>query len=473
MGFANESGSDASVTKSGISGIAGDTAVRSDKDSSNALVKNWNAQELQADVEAQAKIMEAFGKQAALGIGTYATSKLNELNRKIDSETDPQKKEQLEAEAKNWAEGGAYRTALHAAAGALGGGLAGAAGATVSSVSMPMIADVIGKMDAPQAVKQALEQVAAAALGAAVGGTQGLASAVSVEANNRQLHQSEYDFAKKNAKLVAQKLKIGEQEAEGRIIAELLRNSDKQTADAAAGKHDYEIRSLIGCQNLNCDGYKTDAQYANANFNKQLITPNQQAYNAGQIQLGTGQSYNDLVMSNIKRDPVGATVAGAGMIGLGVLTGGGLPALGLAGTGATIGMGVNGGVQLVTNQPFDWFSFGMAGLTGASSSGMGFIPALLINTGGALSGSGIQGQNPNGAMAGAAIGTAAGFLFGAKIESGLGNVMNPWYRQQWKDIGLGMSIYIPKNSIPSWAGGIGSSIVQEKLGPIIQKKVEQ
>jgi len=200
VGFANENGSDSSVTTSGISGIAGDTTVRSDKDSSNALVKNWNAKELQADVEAQAKIMEAFGKQAALGIGTYATSKLNELDRQIEKETDPQKKEQLVAEASNWAEGGAYRTALHAAAGALGGGLAGAAGATLSAVSMPAIAEVIGKIDAPEAVKQALEQVAAAALGAAVGGGQGLASAVSVEANNRQLHQTEKDLIKRQAK---------------------------------------------------------------------------------------------------------------------------------------------------------------------------------------------------------------------------------------------------------------------------------
>ena len=473
IGFGKDSGSASSTTTSGVSGIAGDKTVRSDKDNSNALKKTWNGKELQQDVEAQAKISEAFGKEAAKGIGTLATKKLDALNKQIDKETDPAKKAELQGEANNWAEGGAYRTALHAAAGALGGGVGGALGATASSVSMPAIAAQIDKMDAPNAVKQALAQVAAAALGAAVGGTAGLASAVNVEANNRQLHQTEYDLAKKNAKLVAQKLKISEPEAEARIIAELQRNSDKQTADAAGGKHDYEIRSLIGCQNLNCDGYKTDVQYANSNFNSQFIKPNQAAYNAGQKQLGTGQTYSDLVTSNIKKDPLGATVAGAGMIGLGVVSGGGLPALALAGTGATIGMGVNGGVQLATNQPFDWFSFGMAGATGAASSGMGFVPALFINTGGALAGSGMQGQNPNGAMAGAVIGTAAGFLIGSKIESSLGNVMNPWYRQQWKDIGMGMSVYVPKSSTPSWAGGIGSSIVQEKLGPIIQKKMEQ
>ncbi|MEX3977784.1 hypothetical protein AB4Y45_02240 [Paraburkholderia sp. EG287A] len=71
---------------------------------------------------------------------------------------------------------------------------------------------------------------------------------------NRQLHPDEYALAKKNAKLVADKLGISVQEAEGRIIAEILRNSDKQTAEASGGKHDWEIRSIVGCQNLNCDG---------------------------------------------------------------------------------------------------------------------------------------------------------------------------------------------------------------------------
>lgn len=47
-------------------------------------------------------------------------------------------------------------------------------------------------------------------------------------------------------------------------------------------------------------------------------------------------------------------------------------------------------------------------------------------------GSVMQGQNPNGAMAGAAGGTMIGFPIGVKIESGLGSVINPWYRQlEW------------------------------------------
>lgn len=218
VGFANESGSDASVTKSGISGIAGDTTVRSDKDSSNALVKNWNAQELQADVEAQAKIMEAFGKQAALGIGTYASLQYKKALDAGDAEG-----------IENWKEGGAYRTALHAAAGALGGGLAGAAGATVSSVSMPEIAKVIGDLNVPDAVKLALGQVASAALGAAVGGAQGMSSAVSVEANNRQLHEDSKAKEKTLAKGLAEK-------SNGKYTTEQIENALRSANNKKLGE---------------------------------------------------------------------------------------------------------------------------------------------------------------------------------------------------------------------------------------------
>jgi len=407
------------------------------------------------------QITQAFGQQAAKAVGDYANTKMKEAQASGNSE-----------DARNWAEGGAYRVAAHAAAGALGGGLGGALGAAASASLMPHIADAINQLDAPDAVKRAVATAAAAGLGAIAGSAGGAASGLNVEVNNRQLHQSEYDLAKKNAKLVAQKLGISEQEAEGRIIAEMQRNSDQQTATAAGGIHDYQIRSVIGCQNLNCNGYKNDPQYANHDANSEWIAPNQEAYNVAQTQLDQGKTYSDLVAGNIKKDPVGATLAGAGMMGLGVVTGAGLPALSMAATGAGIGSGVNGAVQLGMGQPFDWFSFVMAGATGAASSGMGFIPSILINTGGALTGSGVQGQNPNGAMAGAAAGTAIGFPIGSKIEGSLGNMMNPWYRQEWKDVGIGMSVWVTKSPLPSWLGTAAGNAAQEKIDPIIQNKVE-
>ncbi|PUA18083.1 hemagglutinin repeat-containing protein [Glaciimonas sp. PCH181] len=484
-GFSSDSGSSSSTTHSGVSEgtiiirddktqqqLTGTTAaeaiasinqdVSTDHDTTGSLSKDWDGQQLKDKVQAEAQIVAAFGQRAAKEVGDYAGKKQAEAELNGDKD-----------EAKKWAEGGVYRVALHTGLGALTGGASGAAGALASASAMSGIAEVIDKLDMPEAVKKGLAQVTATAVGAVVDGGAGAASGLSVEANNRQLHQSEYDLAKKNAKLVAQKLGISEQVAEGRIVAEMQRNSDEQTANAAGGKHDYEIRGIIGCQNLNCDGYKNDSQFANHGYNSELIGPNQAGYDAGKSQSGQGQTYSDLVVGNIKKDPIGATVAGAGMIGLGVVSGGVVPALSLAGTGAGIGLSVNGAAQLIIGDPFDLNSFGMAGVTGALSSGVGFIPAILINTGGALAGAGMNGQNPNGGMAGAAAGTALGYPIGSKIKGSMNNVLNPWYRQDWQDVGMGISVWVPKSPIPSWTGTALGNAAQEKLVDAIQNKVDE
>ncbi|PUA18085.1 hypothetical protein [Glaciimonas sp. PCH181] len=152
------------------------------------------------------------------------------------------------------------------------------------------------------------------------------------------------------------------------------------------------------------------------------------------------------------------------MIGLGMVTSGVVPA---------IGSSVNGAAQLIISNPFDLNSFGMAGVTGALSSGVGFIPAILINTGGALVSSIMQGQNPNGGMAGAAAGTAIGYPIGSKIKGSMNNVLNPWYRQDWQDVGMGISVWVPKSPIPSWFGTTAGNAAQEKLSDAIQNKVDE
>lgn len=475
-GFGKDSGNATTVTQAGI-------GVSTSEDTTAAIKPIFDAARVQAEVSAQVQITQAFSQEAPKAVASYAGGKADELKKQAAAETDPEKKKALEAEQRKWEEGGLYRVALHTAAGALSGGASGAVGAAVSAGTAELMNDLQAatqkalqeaglESGSAKAVAQGVAGLTAAGLGGLAGGVQGAGAALAADVNNRQLHQREYDFAKKQAKLVAEKLGISLNEAEGRIVAEILRNSDQQTAQATDGKHDYGVRSILGCQNLNCNGYKNDPNYADHSFNAQLIAPNQTAYNLGQTQLEAGQTYNQLVISNVKKDPVGTTLAGAGMVGLGVVTGGGLPTLGLMATGGTIGMTVNGGVQVATGQPFDWVSFGLSGVTGATSSGMGFVPVLLVNTGGALTGAGIKGENPNGAMAGAAIGTAVGYPIGTKIAGGLGSVLNPWYRQEWKEIGMDISTYVPKSPIPSWMGGIGSGVVQEIVGSTTQKAVE-
>lgn len=300
-------------------------------------------------------------------------------------------------------------------------------------------------------------------LGRAVEGAVGLANSVNVGANNRQLDTNEYQKAKQYAKIVAQKLVISEQEAEGRIVAEMLRNADQQTAEASGGIHDYQVRSIIGCQNLNCNGSSNAPLYADHNANAQFIAPNQEAYHLGQTQAGTGQTYNQLVTNNIQNDPVGATLAGAGMAGLGVVTAGGIPSLGGMAFGGTIGGLANASMQAAFNSgsvnPVD---VGMGTVTGALTFGTGLTPSLLMNLGGALAGSGIKGENPNLGMAGAAVGTTVGYGLGSVIETGLNKVVNPWYRPQWQDLGLGISVAVPRNPLPS-VGGTGISAFGQEI----------
>ncbi|WP_235185085.1 hemagglutinin repeat-containing protein [Cupriavidus sp. SK-3] len=482
VGFGTDSGNASSTSQSGISGIAGNTAVRAG-DKEAGIAKIFDQDKVQKDIDAQTQITLAFSQQAPKAIGTFADQKAKELRAQGNEE-----------EAKQWDEGGTWRVTLHSAAGALSGGIAGALGAGATAGAAPLLTDLQNNVrdglinaGVDQATanltSQAIALGTAAGMGALVSGGSiaGAGMGLAVDANNRMPHQSEYDFAKKNAKIIADALSKKEgrtvtvEEAEGRIIAEMQRNSDKQTADSAGGKRDYEIRSFIGCQNLNCSGYKNDPRYADHDYNSELVAANQAAYDAGQGQLGSGRTYNDLVTSNIKKDPVGATLAGAGMIGLGVVTAGGIPSFFGMATGGTIGASVNAGAQYVLNDgKISLVNIGMAGATGALTFGASLLPNLLVNTGGALAGSSITGQNPNFSMAGAVAGTLVGFYAGGKLEGALNNSMNPWYRQVWRDIGFGMSQYIPPSALPSvggsTAGAISSEGASEAVNRILNRK---
>jgi filamentous hemagglutinin len=184
--------SETSTTSSGISGIAGDTTVRTgDASSTGALVKDWNAQALLKDVEAQARITQEFGQHASKAVGDYAQQKYTELMN-----SDP-------AEAAKWAEGGAYRVAAHAAVGALTGGLNGSVGAGASAYVTATIGKSIDDMDLPAPVKQMLGAASAAAVGAVGGGTAGAATGFAVDLNNRQQHSTERQALQANAKVFA------------------------------------------------------------------------------------------------------------------------------------------------------------------------------------------------------------------------------------------------------------------------------
>ena len=174
-GVGSASENQSSTTTSGISGVAGDTSVRTgDTTSAGTLLNNWNSQASLKDVQGQAQITSEFGKQASIAVGSYADQQLQEAIANKDQQG-----------IDDWKEGGTYRVLAHATIGALTGGVDGALGAAASQVTIAEIGKQIADTDLPLAVKQALVAASGAAVGAAAGGgSTGAAAATNATVNN-------------------------------------------------------------------------------------------------------------------------------------------------------------------------------------------------------------------------------------------------------------------------------------------------
>ncbi|WP_258398740.1 hemagglutinin repeat-containing protein [Herbaspirillum rubrisubalbicans] len=200
IGIGNASGSETSVTRSGVSGavvtitdaqaqqartgqsvdqaVASlDASVRTGKDSSNSLAKNWDGNQLREDVEAQAKITQAFGQQASTLIGNYAEEqqkKAADLRKEANAATDPAVAKELNDQASalesNWGPDGKMRVLAHSVVGGLTGGLAGAAGAAAGTLTAPNVASALDKAGVDSDLAKALTGLSSTLVGAAVGG---------------------------------------------------------------------------------------------------------------------------------------------------------------------------------------------------------------------------------------------------------------------------------------------------------------
>ena len=123
----------------------------------------------------------------------------------------PVKTAAITTEIDKWAEGGGYRVALHSLTGALSGGISGALGAAASASAAPLLQQLQGGVanslqtaglspEAATGIARGIAGLTAAGVGAAVGGTAGAASALTIDANNRQLHPAETQRIKELAK---------------------------------------------------------------------------------------------------------------------------------------------------------------------------------------------------------------------------------------------------------------------------------
>jgi filamentous hemagglutinin len=379
--------------------------------------------------------------------------------------------------------------------GAWSGGTAGAAGAFASASTAPLLnafqdqltqslkdAGVNDKV--AQSAGQLIASLTVAGIGAAASGgsVAGAAVAFNIDANNRQLHPTEYQRARQMAsnerlRAALSKLEgreISVREFEGRMLAEILRNSDATANAQSGGVADWNLRSIVGCQNLNCTGYKTDPDYANPNVNREYISPNYTAYTNAQSFINRGRTYDQQVQKNVQDNPVSTGIAGAGITALGVLVAGPaalLPRVYAGGVGATANVTFQSSFG---NQPTDWVDVAVSGLTGfitggASTFRQGLTAATLINVGGSLTGSSIKGENPNAGMGGAAVGTLVGYPLGLGVEKTTASIIklrDPYglNRPDWIPAGpFGIVKPNPPSVVPGVFGNIGSSLVQEHI----------
>ncbi|ALU91789.1 filamentous hemagglutinin outer membrane protein [Herbaspirillum rubrisubalbicans M1] len=229
IGIGNASGSETSVTRSGVSGAAVtitdaqaqqartgqssdqavaslDASVRTGKDSSNSLSKSWDGNQLREDVEAQAKITQAFGQQASTLIGNYAEEqqkKAADLRKQAADTSDPQQAKELNDQASalesKWGPDGKMRVLAHSIVGGLTGGLAGAAGAAAGTLTAPNVASALDKAGVDPDLAKALTGLSSALVGAAVGGTVGGAAAYNEVVNNYLKHEEDEQRLKKKA----------------------------------------------------------------------------------------------------------------------------------------------------------------------------------------------------------------------------------------------------------------------------------
>jgi filamentous hemagglutinin len=304
-GIGQVSGSQGSVTRSGVSGgaliVADEQAgkpvsnlnrdVTTGKDTAGALGKAWTGAQALDEVGAQMQITSAAMPRLAKEIGDYAARKVQELKDNPE-------------EAAKWAEGGIYRVAAHAALGAMDGGLYGAAGAVAAAEAAPTLNKLQAAMQeklASAGLSNAAADVAArliaggaaGAIGGVVGGGAAAATALNADMNNRQLHPDE--------KARIKQLAGGDPSAEVRLTAaacamvkcyaEYPEDSPaykqlKQLADIGASNAFAGERAQLSSQ-PGMFGYSATGIFSDANFDAAKKLNN--TYQIGTRLVGTGK----------------------------------------------------------------------------------------------------------------------------------------------------------------------------------------
>ncbi|WCM88099.1 hemagglutinin repeat-containing protein [Acidovorax sp. NCPPB 3576] len=186
-GVGSDKGSAGSTTRSGISGVSGNTEARTG-DAETGIKPIFDKGRVRDEVNAQITITAEFGARASKAVGDYADRKLQEAMNSGD-----------QAEIDNWKEGGAGRVAMHALVGAAGGGLAGAVGAGMSQVAVAQLDSTLRELGVDDGARQVIVGVAGTVVGAAVGGRAGAVASTNATLNNFLNHQELSERANKQS----------------------------------------------------------------------------------------------------------------------------------------------------------------------------------------------------------------------------------------------------------------------------------
>ena len=187
IGYGTDSDSDSSITKGGVSGYNDPQGILTTENRealAGKLDDVFDAEKVNEELGAQTQITQEFGKEAPKAVGDFAGE------RQIDLIIQGK-----EAEADKWAEGGAYRVALHTLVGAIATGGVAAAAPTLNDIQVKVAKALIASGMSESIAKGTASGVISLALlgaGAAAGlETSSTVTATNIDANNRQLHPQE------------------------------------------------------------------------------------------------------------------------------------------------------------------------------------------------------------------------------------------------------------------------------------------
>ena len=178
-----------------------------------------------------------------------------------------------------------------------------------------------------------------------------------------------------------------------------------------------------------------------------------------------------------------ALTAGTPVMAAGIALGG-VPVAGQIVVGAAIGSGVNLAAQsqLSEDGSIKISEVIMGGITGGLTMGRGWLPVVLINTGGAMNTSAWQNDNIEASMAGAAAGSVLGWGVGGLIESAGSKYISAvtkntfWqygngFSSDMVPLSLGITGPVKGSGWPAKFGATGGAFVQEVSGDKIKKTV--